>query len=66
MNFIKLGFADGLLIGQLVAAPIQSPHGQKYFSAMAAAANFAFNNRQQILHLSRLAFQEVLNPSRKN
>lgn len=59
-EFIKLGFAEGLPDRQLVAAPIQSPQGQKYFSSMAAAANFAFNNRQQILHLVRMAFQEVL------
>jgi tRNA-splicing ligase RtcB len=30
-----------------------------YFGAMAAAANFAFNNRQQILHGARQAFQEI-------
>ena len=59
-EFIKLGFAEGLPDRQLVAAPIKSEHGQRYFSAMAAAANFAFNNRQQILHLVRTAFQEVL------
>ena len=59
-EFIKLGFAMSLPDRQLVAAPIQSEHGRKYFSAMAAAANFAFNNRQQILHLVRQAFEEVL------
>ena len=59
-EFIKLGFAEGLPDKQLVAAPIQSEHGRKYFGAMAAAANFAFNNRQQILHSVRLAFNEVL------
>jgi tRNA-splicing ligase RtcB len=59
-EFIKLGYAEGLPDRQLVAAPIRSEPGQKYFQAMAAAANFAFNNRQQILHSVRLAFQEVL------
>lgn len=59
-EFIKLGFAEGLPDRQLVAAPIQSPEGQCYFSAMAAAANFAFNNRQQILHLVRSAFHDIL------
>lgn len=59
-SFIKQGFADSLPDRQLVAAPIQSPAGKTYFQAMAAAANFAFNNRQQILHSVRLAFQEVL------
>lgn len=58
--FVKRGFAEGLPDRQLVAAPIKSPEGQAYFSAMAAAANFAFNNRQQILHLVREGFQKVL------
>lgn len=59
-TFIKKGFAQGLPDRQLVAAPINSPEGQAYFSAMAAAANFAFNNRQQILHLVRQGFSQVL------
>ncbi|MBP7020468.1 MAG: RtcB family protein [Planctomycetes bacterium] len=33
---------------QLCCAPIQSPEGQEYLSAMACAANFAFVNRQMI------------------
>lgn len=63
-EFIKRGFAEGLPDRQLVAAPINSAPGKKYFSAMAAAANFAFNNRQQILHGVREALQEVcaINP----
>jgi len=64
--FIKKGFAEGLPDKQLVAAPIQSKEGQAYFSAMAAAANFAFNNRQQILHYVRTAFKEVLNINPEN
>ncbi len=59
-TFIKMGFAEGLPDRQLVAAPINSSEGRRYFAAMAAAANFAFNNRQQILHSVRLAFKEVL------
>lgn len=59
--FIKKGYAEGLPDRQLVAAPIKSPEGEQYFSAMAAAANFAFNNRQQILHWVRIAFREVFN-----
>lgn len=58
--FIKQGFADGLPDKQLVAAPIQSQWGKNYFAGMAAAANFAFNNRQQLLHLVRESFHEVL------
>lgn len=59
-TFMKQGYAKGLPDKQLVAAPIKSPAGQEYFAAMAAAANFAFNNRQRILHYVREAFQEVL------
>lgn len=55
-SFVKQGYAQGLPDKQLVAAPINSPAGKRYFSAMAAAANFAFNNRQQILHGVREAF----------
>jgi len=58
-TFVKKGYHEGLPDRQLVAAPIQSQDGQTYFAAMAGAANFAFNNRQQILHEVRQAFQEV-------
>lgn len=54
--FMKKNFAKDLPDAQLVAAPIQSEEGRRYFAAMAAAANFAFNNRQQILHHVREAF----------
>lgn len=58
-EFVQKGFAANLADPQLVAAPIQSPEGKRYWGAMATAANFAFNNRQRILHAVRLAFQEV-------
>lgn len=58
--FLKMGFAEGLPDRQLVAAPLNSEAGQTYFGAMAAAANFAFNNRQQILAGVRAAFHQVL------
>ena len=35
---------------QLACAPIASPEGQAYIGAMAAAANFAWANRQAITH----------------
>lgn len=57
--FMKKGFEKGLPDKQLVAAPIQSPEGRSYFQAMAGAANYAFNNRQQILAGVREAFREV-------
>lgn len=59
--FVKAGLAEGLPDAQLVCAPIKSELGQQYFAAMATAANFAFNNRQQILHHVRQAFAKVCN-----
>ena len=41
---------------QLAAAPVESPEGEAYLAAMAAAANFAFANRQLIAHFTRQAF----------
>ncbi len=48
---------------QLACAPIKSPEGQAYLGAMAAAANFAFANRQAITERTRRAFQHVLGQS---
>ena len=45
---------------QLVCAPSMSKEGQDYFSAMRAAANYAFCNRQIIAHWIRESFEEVL------
>ncbi len=44
---------------QLACAPVESPEGREYFAAMRSAANFAFTNRQYILHQARQAFQKV-------
>lgn len=45
---------------ELACAPFHSTAGQEYFKAMAAAANFAWVNRQLITHQIRKAFQRVL------
>lgn len=45
---------------QLACVPIQSKEGQDYLKAMAAAANFAFANRQLITHWTREAFQRIM------
>jgi tRNA-splicing ligase RtcB (3'-phosphate/5'-hydroxy nucleic acid ligase) len=45
---------------QLAAVPIRSPEGQGYLTAMAAAANFAWCNRQLMMHLAEQAFLEAL------
>ena len=60
-TFLQKGYAGGLPDRQLVCAPLKSDDGKAYLQAMAAAANFAFNNRQQILHEVRGAFKEILN-----
>ena len=45
---------------QLACAPISSPEGQAYLAAMAAAANFAWANRQAIANRVRDAVRRVL------
>jgi tRNA-splicing ligase RtcB (3'-phosphate/5'-hydroxy nucleic acid ligase) len=45
---------------ELACAPFSSPEGQAYFRAMAAAANFAWCNRQMITHAVRGAWRRVL------
>lgn len=44
---------EGLVDRELVNAPISSDLGKKYFSAMKCAVNFAFCNRQMIMHYVR-------------
>ena len=44
---------------QLACAPIRSPEGQRYLGAMAAAANFAWANRQYIAYWVRRSFEHV-------
>jgi tRNA-splicing ligase RtcB len=45
---------------QLICAPIESPLGKDYRAAMAAAANFAFTNRQLITYQIRKQFEHYL------
>lgn len=45
---------------ELVCAPYSSLDGQDYAAAMAAAANFAFANRQVLAHHVRRSFEEAL------
>ncbi len=48
---------------QLACAPVNSPEGQNYFKAMACAANFAWCNRQMIVHWVRESFEKILGNS---
>jgi tRNA-splicing ligase RtcB len=45
---------------QLACAPIDSPEGRNYLAAMAAAANFAFANRQVMAHWIRESLAAAL------
>jgi tRNA-splicing ligase RtcB len=44
---------------QLACVPVKSPEGEAYLTAMRAAANFAWANRQGITHFTRLAFKRI-------
>ncbi len=48
---------------QLACAPVNSLEGQNYFKAMACAANYAWCNRQMIVHWVRESFEKILNTS---
>lgn len=45
---------------ELCCAPTTSPEGQAYLGAMSAAANYAFANRQVMMHWTRQAFSKIL------
>jgi tRNA-splicing ligase RtcB len=59
MNQVMAKYGISLPDRQLACAPIRSPEGQSYLGAMAAAANFAWANRQGILHFLREAFRRA-------
>lgn len=48
---------------QLACAPIQSQEGKDYLGAMRGAANFAWNNRQIIMHLAKKSLLKTFNIS---
>ncbi|NHJ86124.1 MAG: RtcB family protein [Asgard group archaeon] len=48
---------------ELACVPTQSDEGQAYFNAMAAGANFAWGNRQMILHWVRETFESEFKKS---
>jgi len=50
---------------QLACAPIESPEGRRYLAAMAAAANFAWANRQVMMGLVERVLLEALSISPK-
>ncbi len=48
---------------QLACAPVKSPEGERYLSAMACAANYAWANRQVMMALAKRAFAKTLGKS---
>jgi len=48
---------------QLACAPVNSPEGKSYLAAMKCAANYAWANRQCLMHLVRQSFERVLGVS---
>ncbi|MCK4518893.1 MAG: RtcB family protein [Candidatus Omnitrophica bacterium] len=44
---------------QLACAPVKSPEGQDYLASMRCAANYAWANRQYLMHLARVSFEMV-------
>jgi tRNA-splicing ligase RtcB len=48
---------------QLACAPISSEEGQAYLGAMRCAANYAWANRQCLMHLARAACERVFGKS---
>jgi tRNA-splicing ligase RtcB len=51
---------------ELVCAPVNSPEGQEYIAAMACAANYAWANRQLLMHRARTILTEILAPQFKH
>jgi tRNA-splicing ligase RtcB len=50
---------------QLVCAPVASPEGRSYLAAMACAANYAWANRQMIMHLVETTLLHALHISQR-
>lgn len=48
---------------ELCSAPTTSPEGQAYLGAMSAAANYAWANRQAMMHWTRETFSRVMGRS---
>ena len=63
MNQVMPKYGIDLPDRQLACAPIQSPEGRSYLGAMAGAANFAWANRQGILHFLRGSFTAIFGGS---
>jgi tRNA-splicing ligase RtcB len=61
--FVSDKFGITLPDRQLVCAPVTSEVAQNYFKAMKCAANYAWANRQMIVHWVRESFEKVMGKS---
>ncbi len=61
INKYRIGLPDK----ELACAPLESPEARDYLAAMRAAANYAWANRQCIMHWAREAFLKVFQASPK-
>lgn len=51
---------------QLACVPADSDDGKKYLGAMRCAANYAWANRQCLMHIARRVFERVFNKSERD
>lgn len=65
MNKAMAKYGISLPDRQLACTPIDSPEGQHYLASMAAAANYAWVNRQVIMSQAEKAFMKALDVSPK-
>ena len=65
MTKAMVKYAISLPDRQLACTPIDSPEGQDYLASMAAAANYAWVNRQVIMSQAEKAFMKALDASPK-
>ncbi len=63
MNEAMPRYSISLPDRQLACVPLRSPEAKDYLAAMAAAANFAWANRQAITHFTRGAFRRIFGDS---
>lgn len=48
---------------ELACAPVNSPEARSYIGAMRSAANYAWANRQVLMHLVRMSFEKLFSKS---
>jgi len=59
LNVMEAKYAIRVPDRELACAPLDSPEGRDYFSAMKCALNMSYANRQMILHRVREVFSRV-------